>query len=133
VVKAAGAGAPVTHAQLGRWLEAHPDWQRDAAVAAGTADDKYLRGWEAATPPAGKESAPAVGGSWALAKAYCASRGGLADAEAEPLTWKESASQAWMEYRQAAGAPRWRRDDGVVSDQVAVNQSGAFIGFRCAR
>jgi hypothetical protein len=38
-----------------------------------------------------------------------------------------------MEYRQEHGAPRWRRDDGVVSPQVEVKQSGGFIGFRCAR
>ena len=132
VVVAATAGSPVTNAQLEKWLGTHPDWQKDAAVAAGKADDKYLRGWVDGAPPPGKESAPAVAVTWGLAKAYCGGRG-LAPLEAEPLSWKESGNQPWMEYRQEAGAPRWRRDDGGTSDQVNVNQSGVFIGFRCAR
>ncbi len=127
------AGPAITNTQLARWLEAHPDWQKDAAIAAGTADDKYLRGWERGAPPVGKESAPAVAVSWNLAKAYCAGHGGLAAMDAPPISWSEAANQPWMEYRQDHGKPMWRRDDGVVSDQVSPSQSGVFIGFRCAK
>ncbi len=136
VVKASApkaAGAPITNAQLAAWLGANADWQREAAIAAGKADEKFLKGWVGATPPPGKESAPAVGVTWSLARAYCAGRGGLADLHAPPLSWTESGSQPWVEYRQAEGRPRWRRDDGGVSDQVTADQSGVFIGFRCAR
>lgn len=133
-VKAAPtAGAPVTNSQLAAWLTAHPEWQRETAIAEGKADDKFLKGWTAATPTAGKESAPAVGATWALAKAYCSGRGGLADVDAAPLSWTESGSQPWVEYRQSEGRPRWRRDDGGVSDQLSTTESGVFIGFRCAR
>ncbi len=134
VVSAPGkAGPAITNAQLASWLAKHPDWQHDAVLAANKADDKYLRGWEGLTPPAGKEGAPAVAVTWGLASAYCSGHGGLAAVDAEPLKWSEGAVQPWMEYRQEAGKPRWRRDDGVVSPQVELTQSGVFIGFRCAR
>jgi hypothetical protein len=68
-----------------------------------------------------------------MAKAYCAGRGGLADLAAAPLSWTESASQPWVEYRTSEGRPTWRRDDGGVSDKVSADQSGVFIGFRCAK
>lgn len=127
------AGAPVTNSQLATWLAAHPEWQRETVIAERKADDKFLRGWTAATPPAGKEGAPAVGATWALAKAYCSGRGGLADVDAAPLSWTESGSQPWVEYRQSDGRPRWRRDDGGVSEQLSTTESSVFIGFRCAR
>ncbi|MBM4390197.1 MAG: protein kinase [Deltaproteobacteria bacterium] len=131
-VSASSSGPPVTHAQLATWLAGHPEWQQEAAVADGRADEKYLRGWSGATPPAGREGSPAVGVTWGLAKAYCAGRGGLAVIGAEPLTWS-GAELPWLEYRSDAGAPAWRRDDGAVSDRVDPNQSNVSIGFRCAR
>lgn len=130
---AAKAGPAITNAQLASWLADHPDWQKDAAIAAGAADDKYLRGWTGGAPPPGKEGAPAVAVSWNLAKAYCSGRGGLAAMDAPPISWAEAPNQPWMEYRQDHGKPIWRRDDGVVSDQVSPSQSGVFIGFRCAK
>lgn len=124
------AGQPVTGTQLALFLVGNPEWQREAMTAAG---DKYLKGWVGATPPPGKESAPAVSVSWNLAKAYCAGRGGLADLHAPPTTWTEGASQPWMEYRQDNGNPVWRRDDGGTSEKLDPTTAGAFIGFRCAR
>lgn len=133
----AGAGsaakAQVTNAQFATWLASHPDWLRDAAIAAGTADDTYLKGWDGASPPAGKGASPAVNVSWSAARAYCAGRGGLADVSAEPLSWPESGPYAWHEYRQADGSPAWLRADGMASTKVGRKDSRAFIGFRCAR
>lgn len=126
------SGPPVTHGQLATWLADHPEWQHDAAVADARADEKYLRGWTGASPPPGREGSPAVGVTWGLAKAYCASRGGLAALAAEPLTWS-GADLPWLEYRSDSGAPAWRRDDGAVSDRVDATQSNVSIGFRCGK
>ena len=44
--KRTGSGtAPVTKDAFARWLASHPEWQRDAAIAAGRADGSYLQGW----------------------------------------------------------------------------------------
>ena len=133
VAAANTSGPPVTNAQLAGFLASHPEWLPEPAVAAGKADATYLKGWTAGAPPAGKEGAAAVGVTWGLAQAYCAGHGGIAPVGAEPLKWTDSAAQPWIEYRQDDGKPRWRRDDGVTSDQVSVTQSGGFIGFRCRR
>ena len=131
---ATAAKAAVSYAQFASWLESHPDWQKDAAVAANKADGNYLKGWEGTSPPAGKSSHAVVNVSWAAANAYCSGRGGLAALEAEPSTWDEnSTSVAWHEYRQNQGKPAWRRSDGGVSTNVGRTDSRAFIGFRCAR
>lgn len=127
------ARAQVSNAQLGAWLASHPDWQRDAAIAAGKASGTYLKGWDGATPPAGKGSQAAVNVSWSMARAYCGGRGGLADVGAEPQSWTESGTLAWHEYRQADGKAAWLRSDGSRSTAVKASDAKAFIGFRCAR
>lgn len=136
VVSSAGtaAKAAVSYGQFGSWLASNPTWQKDAAIDAGKADGNYLKGWEGATPPAGKSSQAIVNVSWAAASAFCSGRGGLAALEADPMTWDENSSTvAWHEYRQNAGKPAWRRSDGGVSTNVGKTDSRAFIGFRCAR
>lgn len=127
------AKSPVSNASYAGWLASHGDWLRDAAIDANKADGNYLKGWDGATPPAGKESQAIVNVSWSAANAYCAARGGLAALDAEPTTWTESASSPWHEYRQNDGKPAWRRSDGGVSTNVGRADTRAFIGFRCAR
>ncbi len=134
VATAGGAAAhAVTNSSFAPWLAAHPEWLRDAAVAAGQAEDGYLKGWTGAEAPAGQGERGTVNVSWAAAAAYCKGHGGLADASAPPTTWTEGGSQPWHEYRQQAGAPAWRRADGTVSTAVSRSQSNAVTGFRCAR
>ena len=115
------------------WLKTHPDWEHDAAIAAGQAEEGYLKGWTGAEPPPGQSDRALVGISWTAANAYCKGRGGLADAAAEPTTWQESASQPWHEYRQQGGAPAWRRADGTVSTAVSRTSGNVVTGFRCAK
>ncbi|HNC97315.1 MAG TPA: protein kinase, partial [Myxococcota bacterium] len=122
--------AVVTNSSLARWLASHPEWQRETATAEGKADARFLSGWNGATPPAGKEGAAAVNLNWNLAKAYCGSRG-LADLDAEPLQWTESAGAPWHEYRQKDGRPAWRRSDGSTSTSVKTGESSSFTGIRC--
>ncbi len=126
-------GSVVTAGAYAKWLVAHPDWAPDAARAAGKADGSYLSGWDGASPPGGKEASAVVNVSWAAASAYCAGRGGLPGVDDPPLTWTESAAQPWHEYRSADGRPAWRRSDGATSIAVKRGESGAFVGFRCAR
>ncbi|MCB9764302.1 MAG: serine/threonine protein kinase [Alphaproteobacteria bacterium] len=128
-----GPAAPVTSGRFAGWLDKHPEWQRDAAIADGRADPSYLKGWAGTAPPAGQSGAAMVNVSWAAAKAYCAGRGGLAALDAEPSTWEETATQPWHEYRQSGGRPAWRRKDGGTSTNVSTDETGAFTGFRCAR
>ncbi len=130
---ATAAKAPISYGQFAAWLSKHPEWQGGAAIEAGKADANYLKGWDGATPPSGKDGHAVVNVSWSAANAFCSSRGGLAALEAEPTTWSEGASAAWHEYRQNQGAPSWRRSDGGVSTTVKRAETATFIGFRCAR
>ncbi len=130
---ARGADHTVTVADYARWLATHPDWQHDAAIAAGAAEDGYLKGWNGAEPPAGRGERAMVNVSWAAAQAYCRGHGGLADVGAEPLAWQESATEPWHEYRQENGAPAWRRSDGSVSPSVPRAQVNGVTGIRCAK
>ena len=127
------AKAVVSNAAFSSWLATHPDWLRDAAIENKKADGNYLKGWDGASPPAGKESQAIVNVSWAAANAFCAGRGGLAALNAEPTTWTESSASPWHEYRQNDGKPAWRRSDGGTSTTVGRADTRAFIGFRCAR
>lgn len=127
------SGVPVTNSQLSSWLASHPEWQKDAAIAAGKADANYLKGWEGSDAPAGKGSTAATAVSWAMADAYCRGRGGLAALDAEPTTWTESTGQPWHELRQDAGKPAWRRSDGKTSTAVSESETARFIGMRCVR
>ncbi len=128
------AAHAVTNASFAAWLASHPEWTHDAAVAAGEADEGYLKGWTGADPPAGRGDRALVAVSWAAGQAYCKGRGGLASVDAEPLGWQESNTQPWHEYRQSGGGPAWRRSDGTVSatppPRSAVN---SVTGVRCAR
>ncbi len=133
VSSGSAARAQVTNAQLGAWLATHLSWHRDEAVDAGMASDTYLKGWEGASPPAGKSSQAAINVSWSMARAYCSGRGGLAQVGADPQTWTEGGTLAWHEYRQVDGKPAWLRSDGVSSTAVKTSDAKAFIGFRCAR
>lgn len=124
----------VTVDEFARWLAKHPEWQHDAAVEAGKADGAYLKGWDGATPPASAGGRAMVHVSWSAAQAYCAAgHGGLAALDAAPLTWTESGSQPWHEYRRDGDHPAWRRSDGGTSTSVKTSESAAMIGFRCAR
>jgi predicted Ser/Thr protein kinase len=120
----------VSNSSLARWLASHPEWQRETATAEGKGDARFLSGWNGPIPPAGKEGAAAVNLNWNLAKAYCGSRG-LADLDAEPLQWTESATAPWHEYRQKDGRPAWRRSDGSTSTSVKTGESSSFTGIRC--
>lgn len=91
---------PVTNAQFARFVQQHPEWQRDK-VAALFADDQYLSQWSSSIEPgAGIRKQPVVRVSWFAAAAYCEARG------ARLPTWYE-----W-EYAAAASAtePDARRD-----------------------
>lgn len=124
-------GGVVTHAAFARWLASHPEWSSDAARADGRADAGYLSGWDGLSPPAGKASLPVVNVSWAAAAAYCAGRGGLPGLDDAPLSWAESPSTPWIEYRDADGRPAWRRSDGAPSVALRRSESGPATGFRC--
>lgn len=130
---ASGAAAhAVSIRSFAAWLADHPEWQHDAAIAAGTAAEGYLKGWNGAEPPAGQGDRAVVNVSWAAAQAYCKGHGGLADVGAEPLGWQESSAQPWHEYRQDNGAPAWRRSDASVSATVPRSQVNGVTGIRCA-
>jgi sulfatase modifying factor 1 len=91
---------PVSNAEFARFVQAHPEWQRDK-VAALFADTEYLSHWSSPVEPgAGISNQPVVRVSWFAASAYCESRG------ARLPTWYE-----W-EYAAAASAtaPDARRD-----------------------
>lgn len=127
----AGAAGPlVTQSQFADWLAGNPDWQREAAVAAGRADEQYLAGWSGTTPPSG--SAPMVSVSWYAAAAYCRSRGGLADFDQAPLTWAETGDTPAFELRTRGGRPTARAGDGAPSAVTGVVATN-WTGFRCAR
>ena len=120
------AGGLVGKKAFAAWLESHPEWHREAAIAAGRATDKYLADWDALTPPNGAfmNAVP-----YDAALAYCASRGGLADLDASPLTWGDA---PFMEHRQKDGVAYWRRGtDGVTSSKVKRSDAAVFYGFRC--
>lgn len=122
----------VSRADFAGWLATHPEWTREAAIAAGKADSGYLKGWDGASPPAG--GGKMVNVSWLAAKAFCAGYGGLAAADASPLEWSESASQPYQEWRSRDGGPAWRREDGAESEaEPEETESNAFTGFRCAK
>lgn len=131
--KGRAAAKAVTKGEFATWLEKNPDWQREAAIAAGNASEAYLQGWSGASFP-GSAGEAVTGVSFAAASAYCASRGGLADADSGPQTWEMGASQPHMEWRLQAGKPVWKREDGAVSDYTIKRaETNGFMGMRCAR
>jgi len=117
----------VTNSAFAAWLEAHPDWTRDAAIARGAADKGYLRDWTNGTPPG-----PATRLSWSAAKAYCGTRGGLRGLDEEPLTWPQGTIV--MEWRVTPdGGIAWRRFDGVTSTKATPDQTSFATAARCRR
>jgi len=123
---------PVSAGRFADWLVAHPEWQRDAAIAAGRADDNYLRTWQDGEVPGPREAA-VVDVSWWAAWTYCQDRGGLAGLDAPPLKWTEGQRQPFQEWRADGSDPAWRRSDGAESHAVRRTESNSFTGFRCAR
>ncbi len=129
--KGGKAGRPILQSEFAKWLAKNPEWQRDSAIAAGKADDNYLREWSGGSPPAPANTVVSV--SWLASQAYCGSRGGLAAVDAEPLNWDEGTTAPFQEWRQKDGKPAWRRSDGVDSTAARRTESNAFTGFRCAK
>ncbi|MEZ4317861.1 MAG: hypothetical protein R3F61_10165 [Myxococcota bacterium] len=116
---------PVSGAEFARFVDGHPAWSRDAAIASGAADSRYLKGWSPGPPPG-----PVTQVTWNAAVAYCADKGGLRGLDAAPLTW-DRASGATQEWRDDGGSPAWRRFDGEVSKRAAPDRAFSFTGFRC--
>jgi hypothetical protein len=72
--------------------------------------------------------------SWYAAAAFCRSRGGVADVNAEPIAWTEGASSPYLEWRTDGGRAAWRRSDGKRNlSAVDKRQATSATGFRCAR
>lgn len=130
--RTSGPPGLVSNRQFASWLSRNPTYLPESAIATGKAEAGYLRGWSGAEPPAGQAGAPALSVSYAAAAAFCASRGGLASVDAEPLTWSEPASVAF-EWRSAAGQPAWRDNGGRTSTAVQPSNATIMTGFRCAR
>jgi hypothetical protein len=116
----------VTGLAFARFIDANPEWGRDAAVASGRADAGYLRDWTD-----GPARGPVTRVTWAAAMAYCAGRGGLRPLDAAPETW--SSKVVRQEWRDAGGRPGWRRRDGETSTAAVANRSFPYTGFRCGR
>ncbi|MCB9677618.1 MAG: serine/threonine protein kinase [Alphaproteobacteria bacterium] len=122
----AGVPARVTGAAFGAWLQSHPAWVPDQAIAEGRAEDSYL----ASAPerrPSGSGAAVEV--PYAAAFAYCATRGGLRRIDDEPHTWSGTPLHEWRQG--PGGSPMWRRFDGATSDRVRSTEAHMQTGFRC--
>ena len=94
----------VTNAQFARFVQQHPQWQRDK-VASLFADDQYLSQWSSPTQPGERiRNQPVVRVSWFAAAAYCEARG------ARLPTWYEweYAAAASANDPDARGDPTWQ-------------------------
>jgi tRNA A-37 threonylcarbamoyl transferase component Bud32 len=128
----ASARRSVRLRDLAAWLAQHPDWQPDAARAAGRADADYLKGWTGAAPPR-LDDAAALATNPGLAAAYCAARGGLARVDAAPTSWTDGAN-AWHEWRDdGQGGVVSLQSSGQASPPVSASKTGKYTGFRCVR
>lgn len=96
---------PATQSEFLKFVQAHPDWQRDK-VARTFADTGYLKDWSAAQGLGGKASGqqPVVNVSWFAAQAFCEAEG------ARLPTWQEweYAAAADATRRDARSDPAWR-------------------------
>jgi hypothetical protein len=124
-VSASSAGGRVSNGDFGRWLALHPEWQRDAAIAAGRADDQYLSGWVDLEPP---NAGAAVHVSWSAANAFCSDRGGLARLDAAPVTWRGAPSYEWR-----TNAGRAASLEGETGSSFPSGSANFDTGFRCMR
>jgi formylglycine-generating enzyme required for sulfatase activity len=88
---------PVSKGEMLRFVEAHPQWQRDR-VARTFADEGYLQDWRSPLGLADGHAAaePAINVSWFAAEAYCESEGGRLP--------------TWYEWEYIAAADATRRD-----------------------
>lgn len=124
----------VTGAQFAAFLGKRPEYQRDAMIAAGRADDAYLAGWEGAAPPAGQADRLVVNVTWRAASDFCRERGARLPSPTDPPTsWNADAANPTAELRQTdEGSPAAIMFDG----QRVPTGSRAVVpdaGFRCAR
>ncbi|MBT3217755.1 MAG: serine/threonine protein kinase [Proteobacteria bacterium] len=122
----------VTNAEYAGWLKSNSDWQRESAISKGYASNQYLKGWTEGSPPTPGNFA-VVNVSYYAALAFCKSRGGLADALAEPLEWAEAPGIPSIEWRAQDGKLAWRDSTGIVSKAGNYKQAMVSTGFRCAR
>lgn len=122
--------AAVTVGAFRRWLETHPDWDREAAIARGAADESYLRNL------ASKADSDAVTEvSWFVAKAYCAAgHGGLLGVTESPNTWTASEDSPKVEWRMGPkGSVAWRTSSGSADASGNPSATASNRGFRCLR
>jgi len=98
---------PVTNQQFARFIQQHPDWQRDR-VARLFADEDYLAHWRTPTEPGQAiRNQPVVRVSWFAASAYCEARG------ARLPTWYE-----WEYVAAASDAAADARNDEAWRQKI---------------
>ena len=118
------SGLPITYEVFDDWIRDTPSWSRDAALAAGRVDPRYLGDWVDARPPPNTSRSPLVWVSASAAVAYCESFGLALNSDAEvepPLKW---------ELRLREGRPVRVNAKGK---SVPVDRADAWgdTGFRC--
>ncbi|HET9049877.1 MAG TPA: formylglycine-generating enzyme family protein [Chiayiivirga sp.] len=88
---------PVTNAQFLAFVQAHPEWQREA-VAPIFADSQYLSHWQShlTVGDGAGDNAPVTRVSWFAATAYCEAQGGRLP--------------TWLEWEYVAAADEARTD-----------------------
>lgn len=124
----------VTTGGFAAWLLRHPEWQPEGDKGSLQGAD-YLVGWTGSDPPAGQSrSRPVVGVTYAAARAYCQSRGGLAALDAPPLTWNESGTTPAFEWRENGLNPGVRDSTGeLLLRNPTTRGMMSVTGVRCAR
>ncbi|MEO0603743.1 MAG: protein kinase, partial [Myxococcota bacterium] len=124
----------VTTSAFATWLVDRPEWQRDGAKGQ-VQGGRYLKGWSGAEPPAtARRRSPVTGVSYAAARAFCKSRGGLPAPDASPETWNEQAAGVSFEWRENGFNPMLREGTGGLLP--GDSQTAGMIsvtGVRCAR
>jgi hypothetical protein len=108
-----------------RWLDRHPEWERDTAIDDGRVNRRYLRNWTP-SPPGGAVTMV----SWEAASAYCQGRGGIRPLAATPTTWVGAPNEEW---RSDDGSPSARTSGGDLKTGEPNGRAIADRGFRCAR
>lgn len=121
-----GAAGAVKASDFADWIAYRPEWQRDAAIAAGRADKSYLKSWVGGVQP-GAPTDPAVWVSFLAAKAYCDDWSkGLADVSVEAPPAKVD------EWRQIKGDPALRPLKGAAAAYTGdLTRTSETTGFRC--